>query len=593
MKKKMFSLLMLVSVCAIGLVACGGSNNGDKEDNQEAKQEDIAKFPVKTENEQEVIKDGEMEVAVVADSQFKGIFLQEYREDTYDHEYMRPSHEALFYMDKDFKVVDGGPANLKIDQENSTATITLRDDLKWNDGEPVTADDVIYSYEIIGHKDYDSVRYEDSMRAIKGMDEYHDGKTEQISGIEKVNDREVKISYKEVNPSMLQYGGGIWPYAAPKHALKDIPVKELASSDVVRKKPITFGPYYMNNIVSGESVEYLPNEHYYGEKPKLKKLILKTVPSASIVEGLKAKKYDMAFKIPTDIYDTYKSLDGYTNLGRPELSYTYIGFKLGTWDKDKKENIYNPKAKMADKNLRQAMGYALNNDAVGEKFYNGLRSNATTLIPEVFGTYHDSDIKGYTEDLEKAKKLLDDAGYKDTDGDDYREDKDGKPLVIKFASMSGGETAQPLADYYVQQWKSIGLKVEYTTGRLIEFNSFYDKLKEDDPEVDIYMGAWGTGEDPEPSGLYGDKAAFNYTRFVSEENTELIHNIGSAKSFDKDYQKEAFSKWQKYAFEEAFVIPTLYRNEVLPVNDRVTGWTWEYDYKAYPWSAVGVTAENR
>ena len=85
--------------------------------------------------------------------------------------------------------------------------------------------------------------------------------------------------------------------------------------------------------------------------------------------------------------------------------------------------------------------------------------------------------RGYTLDLDKAKKLLDDAGYKDVDGDGIREDKEGKPLEIKFASMSGGETAQPLADYYVQQWKEIGLNVTYTTGRLIDFQAFYDKLK--------------------------------------------------------------------------------------------------------------------
>lgn len=78
------------------------------------------------------------------------------------------------------------------------------------------------------------------------------------------------------------------------------------------------------------------------------------------------------------------------------------------------------------------------------------------------------------------------------DDDGLREDKDGNKLTINFASMSGGETAQPLADYYIQQWKEIGLDVQYTTGRLIEFNSFYDKLENDDPEIDVYQAAWNT-----------------------------------------------------------------------------------------------------
>ena len=61
---------------------------------------------------------------------------------------------------------------------------------------------------------------------------------------------------------------------------------------------------------------------------------------------------------------------------------------------------------MADKNLRQAMGYARNNDQVGQKFYHGLRSNATSLIPPVFKSFHNDKVEGYTQDKEKAKKLL-------------------------------------------------------------------------------------------------------------------------------------------------------------------------------------------
>ncbi|MEK0397437.1 ABC transporter substrate-binding protein, partial [Lactobacillus delbrueckii] len=81
--------------------------------------------------------------------------------------------------------------------------------------------------------------------------------------------------------------------------------------------------------------------------------------------------------------------------------YTYIGFILGKWDDSKSENVYNPKAKMANKSLRQAMGYALNNDEVASTFYNGTRSRATTLIPPVFGKAH-ANIDGYNLNIKKA-----------------------------------------------------------------------------------------------------------------------------------------------------------------------------------------------
>lgn len=144
----------------------------------------------------------------------------------------------------------------------------------------------------------------------------------------------------------------------------------------------------------------------------------------------------------------------------------------------------------------------------------------------------------------------------------------------------------------MQEWKDIGLNVELSTGRLIDFQAFYDKLKNDDPEIDVFQGAWGTGMDPSPTGLYGRNSAFNYSRFSDEKNDELLAKIDSNESFDADYRKKAFDEWQEYAADQAFVIPTLYRNEVLPVSTRVTGLNWaSNNYNL--WDEIGVTSETR
>ncbi|SLM85622.1 Oligopeptide ABC transporter, periplasmic oligopeptide-binding protein OppA (TC 3.A.1.5.1) [Vagococcus fluvialis bH819] len=349
----------------------------------------------------------------------------------------------------------------------------------------------------------------------------------------------------------------------------------------------------MTNIKRGEFVEFEPNEFYYGEKPKLDKIIIRQAPSNSIVEALKAKKYDFVMSIPTDNYPSYKDVEGYEILGREQFSYTYIGFKLGKWDNDKGQVVYNPESKMANKSLRQAMAYAVDNQAVADKFYYGLRSSANSLIPPVLGEMHDGDLKGYTQDIDKANKLLDEAGYKKKDGEEFRRDPKGEKLEIKFASMAGGETAQPLAEYYMNQWKEIGLDVKLTTGRLIDFNAFYDKLKNDDPEVDVYQGAWATSFNPSQTSLYGEKAAFNYTRFASEENSKLLDEMDSDKAFDNDYRVKVFKDWQKYASEEAFAIPTLFRNEVMPMSTRVKGFDWDIKKDNTAWASVEVTAESR
>ncbi|ALS36388.1 peptide/nickel transport system substrate-binding protein [Enterococcus rotai] len=589
--KKLLGLITLTAVVAVTLAACGGGKKSDS-GNKNVETEDISKFTMKVKNDKEAIKGGTLDVAVASDTQFKGLFSEVYYQDAYDNYYMRPSHEGLFSYDEDFVITDDGVAKLDLDVDNKKATITLKKDVKWSDGEPVTADDLIYPYEVIGNKDYTGIRYDDDFTNIVGMDEYHDGKADAISGIKKVDDQTIEVTYKEMNPGMLQLSGGVYQYGMPKHVFKDIPIKDQEKSDAVRKNPVTFGPYYMSKIVTGESVEYLPNEHYYQGKPKLDKIVFTNVPTASIVEAVKAKKYDMVYSMPTDNYPTYKDSEGYQMLGREELAYTYVGFKLGTFDKEKGEVVMNPDAKMADVKLRQAMGYAMDNDAIGQKFYNGLRTGATTLIPPIFKTLHDTEVKGYQYDLDKAKKLLDDAGYKDTDGDGLRENPKGEKLTINFASMAGGETAQPLADYYLQQWKEIGLDVKLATGRLIDFQAFYDKIKNDDPEIDVFQAAWGVNSAPSPAGLYGRNAAFNYSRFASEENDKLLKAIDSKASFDDKKRKEAYDAWQKYMFEEAPVIPTLYRNEIMPINDRVKSFTWNYE-ETKDFYDIELTSEKR
>ena len=102
--------------------------------------------------------------------------------------------------------------------------------------------------------------------------------------------------------------------------------------------------------------------------------------------------------------------------------------------------------------------------------------------------------------------MLDEAGYKDVDGDGLRENKDGSKLTINFAARTRDEANESLVQQYLNWWKEIGLDVKLYTGRTIELNSFYDKVQADDPEIDVFAGGWSTGYDPNPEGLFGESA---------------------------------------------------------------------------------------
>ncbi len=109
----------------------------------------------------------------------------------------------------------------------------------------------------------------------------------------------------------------------------------------------------------------------------------------------------------------------------------------------------------------------------------------------------------------------------------------------------------------------------------------------------MYQAGWSTGYDPDQSGLYGEDAQFNFTRFVSDENTKLIKEMSSKDAFDDEKAAKIYKEWQEYANDQAFVIPTTYSFDVTPVSDRVTGYDISRDLDHNVFAEVGVTSENR
>ncbi|WP_432362517.1 oligopeptide ABC transporter substrate-binding protein [Sporosarcina sp. UB5] len=593
MAKKQFMLLAsLLLVLSVFLAACSGKKeesstekpadtNKETEVTTEEEEEEVEDpsagldFPFEVSNKAQPMEDGEMTIAMVTDTPFEGTLAPVFYSGTFDWEVISKFHENLFAVDGDYLITQDGAANWEISEDNKTITITIKDGVYWHDGEPVKASDLLYSYQLLGHPDYTGTRYTFMISNVEGMPAYHNGETTEISGITvSEDDKTISITYTEATPALMS---GIWGHATPRHHVGDImtgevTMEELVASDKIRVNPIGFGPYKVARIVPGESVLYERYDEYWRGKPALKSLVQKTVSSASILEVMKKGEVDLA-KIPVDQYENAKELDNIELLADIDTAYTYIGFKLGKWDADKKTNVTDPNAKMANKLVRQAMWYAMDNETIGKELYHGLRFPATTLIIPVFASFHDASIETPSYDPEKAKALLDEAGYVDVDGDGFRENDKGEPFVLNFASMSGGETAEPIAQFYIQNWADVGIKVQLLDGRLHEFNSFYDRVEADDPDIDIYQGAWGTGTNPDPSGLYGRDAAFNYTRYTSEKNDELLAAGTSEKSFDADYRKDIYRQWQELMVDEVPVAPTVYRYYLMGVNKRVVNYS--------------------
>ena len=569
MKSRKLMMFLLVVIMLL-VAACGPGEKKSTKSGEEGV--DASKFAIETTNNAPAVKDAVLKVALVKDSPLVGIFYTNIGQgDGYDGELISTFfNNQLFDTDENFEITDTGLSTLSVDIPNKKATIKIKDGVKWSDGQPLVADDIIYTFEVVANKDYTGVRFDDESLKVIGVKEYHEGKAGNISGLKKIDDKTVEVSFTEIGQGIYTIGNGLIGSVLPKHYLKDIPIKDLEKSERVRSKVLTLGAYTIVSNVQGESLELKANPYYFKGKPKIEKVTVEIVNSTTIVSALKAGKYDLALRIPTDLYKTYSNLNNLELLGRQELYYSYMGFKVGRFDKTKGENIVNPNAKMADIKLRQALAYGLDVDQMAKAFYYGLRERATMSVPPAFKKYYSKDIKGYPYDPEKAKKLLDEAGYKDVNGDGYREDKNGKPFEVRIAAMAGGDIAEPLVQFYIQQWKLIGIKAVLSTGRLIEFNSFYDKVDADDPEIDVFFAAWGVGTNLNPFESAGRKAVYNYTRFASEENDKLMAETSSPKTLeDPNYKAEAYKKWQEYYIDQAVEVPLTFRYEIVPVNKRV------------------------
>ncbi|KGG53316.1 oligopeptide ABC transporter substrate-binding protein [Lactobacillus sp. wkB10] len=567
-KGKLLGSVGVLTAATLTLVACGKSNTKSNEGAKTA-----SKFPIQT-PVKTAKQGGTLKVAEVTNTPFTGVFNEELQMDQPSADVTSPGQESLFDTDDHYKINDKGPATLKLDRKAKTATITIKKGVKWSDGKQVTAKDIEFAYEIIANKATKSQRYATQFNIINGMSDYHEGKSKTISGIEMPdgpNGRVAILHCKELKPGMYYSGNGyIWEMAAPYHYLKNIPFAKLESSDEIRKKPLFFGPYQVKNVVRGQSVTWVPNKYYWRGKPKLDKIVYQVVSPNSASQAIKSHKFDIT-RVTNSQWKQVKDTKKVNFIAQIPLAYNYLAFKVGKWDAKKSKNVMNPHAKMGNKSLRQAMAYAMNTDDVYKHYTDGLSFQIPTLIPEQFGDYFDKSAKGYTYNIKKANQILDKAGFKKKGK--WRTNPNGKPLTINLLAMSGNAIQQPIVQNFIQQWNKIGLNVKLVGGRLTEFNSFYDKVQNDDPKVDLFLAGWNLSTEPSQEQMYSEGTMSNYSRFVTPENTKLIQEMDSQKAFDHKYRVQKFHEWQKYMIDQAYVIPTKNDYRIDAVNSKITGYS--------------------
>jgi peptide/nickel transport system substrate-binding protein len=558
-KKSIFWLTSIMLALSMFLAACSGGESTSKptEDNNSSDENNTA-------NEGPV--DGGTLVYAM-ESEFKGLLNINFYDSQSDWEIISFFDDGLIDYDENLKP-QPNIASWETD-DNKVFTFTFEKGVKWHNGEELTVHDWVFALETIATLGPEHHRWS-NVNTIEGAKDFHEGKADSISGIEVIDDYTVKITFDKARVNNLE---NLWTYPLSRKEFEGIAPEDMAASDQVRLNPVGLGPFKVNKVIPGESVELVRFDDYWKGKPHIERIVVKVIDGSLIVGELQNGGVDFTAFHPTLLPEIEK-INNVRVEKVPGLSYYYIGFKLGEFDG--KKNVMN-KDKYANKKLRQAMLYAIDREAWVEAFFSGLGSPVNRPVPSAhwIAADHSELPNNYTYDPEKAKQLLDEAGYKDVDGDGFREDPNGNEFVVKFSHYAtGNPTYEARAKALTQYWEDVGLKAELT---MTDVNLYYDQLENDDPSMEVFYGGWGTGADPDPYPLWGIESVWNYPRWVNEEAEQLLLDATDIEvvGTDTEKRKQLYVEWQKIFNEEVPALPIMELYDVYAVSSKLKGITFD------------------
>jgi peptide/nickel transport system substrate-binding protein len=357
----------------------------------------------------------------------------------------------LIYDWNQIRLVPWLAKSYEVSNKGLEITFHLRDDIYFSDGIPVTSDDVIFTYETIVNPEVDAADianlYVDVERAVK------------------INDRTVKFYMKRPYFKALEVVG-FWDIGIfPKH------IYEFTDAHRFNKRisnPIGSGPYLFEKWDVGSEVVLRRNENYWGPKPKLKKVIYRFIPNnIASLQALRSHQVDMIIPDMEQFADLLGDEDfkkefncvSYWNPGAP---FFYMGWNQNT-------------PFFSDRRVRLAMTHIVNRPQIVSEL---LKGQAEIITGPFYakGNQNDPDVKPRPYDLQKARELLDEAGWIDTDGDGLR-DKAGRSFRFKFMYSSQTVTYQRIAKLLKDEAAKVGVEVipdpyewSVVIGRLTERN---------------------------------------------------------------------------------------------------------------------------
>lgn len=435
--------------------------------------------------------------------------------DSASHELANYLFVSLLKYDKNLKVVTEGAESFEVLNDGKLLRFKIHPGIRWTDGVEMTSKDVEFTYKLMVDPETPTA-YAESFKLVKEF---------RVTG-----KYTFEVEYERPYARALT----TWMTTIlPKHLFEG---EDLLTTKYIRE-PVSNGAYILKEWVPGTRIVLEANPDYFEGRPYFDKMVYRIIPDqATMFLELKAGNLDIMnvtpqqykFQVTGPQWD--KNFNKYEYLG---FSYSYLGYNQEHW-------IFKDKA------VRRALAHAINKDAIIKGVYFGLGT-------PVIGPYkpdslwYNKDIEPYAYSPEQAKRMLAEAGWKDSDGDGLL-DKNGKPFEFTIMTNQGNKQRERIAIIIQENLSALGIKVNIRT---VEWAAF---LKEfiDKNNFDAIVMGWSTIIDPDLYNVWHSSNAvpggLNFIRYINPELDELLEE--GRHMVNRDERKKLYDRVQMILHED-------------------------------------------
>lgn len=456
-------------------------------------------------------------------------------------------YEPLLGYDTKLELSNKLAESYEYSEDNKTVTYKLKEGVKWHDGEPFTANDVVGTYNIV--KDYE----------IGEAAQY----TTDLEEVTADGDYTVVMKFSE--PQAFNLAPTI--PILPMHIWGEMKADEIESH--ANDSPVGTGPMKFGKWEQGATVTLDRNEEYHGTAPGPAKITFIQYGNEDVMaQALKANEIDIVTELSPTVWEGLEGAENINPVSLDSFSFHMVGFNCST-DKGSKGNPM-----LQDKAVRQAINYAADRDNIVEVALSGHGQPGSVLMPDGMKKWQYEVPKDQllNNDKEKAKTLLADAGYKDTDNDGILE-KDGKKMEFRLYAIEATTVDVRAAQMLRDSCEEIGIKLDLQT---MDENTMGGYIFEKDaPDFDLFVWGWDS-DFLDPGYLLGipltDQIGTNNDVYYSNKAYDETYDK-QLREMDEKKRKEYIDELQKTFYEDCGYLILWYQDKLQAYRtDTWEGW---------------------